>query len=248
MTRLNGRDVSLEELGTLVANSEFAFDMLRHEFANSYDEFVETLYDNIDKAIGKLEQNPQFYEEAEEDKITHEIANMLSMAGYDARQGETNGGNIDLTVKGYKSAWSWIGEAKIYKTIDNLREGFLQLSTRYRTASPVHAKAGILAYIKRKDAAGCLKVWLDEISTMGLDEFSVAQCGRRGALSFYTTHKHEASGLPIQVRHSAISLYHLPKDRSALAAQKYQAAHAAESAAQATAPLPATAPAKGVGA
>ena len=56
---------------------------------------------------------------------------------------------------------------------------------------------------------------------------------RRGALSFYTTHKHEASGLPIQVRHSAISLYHLPKDRNGLAAQKYQDAHAAEAVAKA---------------
>lgn len=238
MTRLNGRDVSLEELGALVATSEFAFDMLRHEFSESYDEFVETLYDNIDRVIGKLEQNPQFYTLAEEDKITHEIANMLSMAGYDARQGETNGGNIDLTVKGYKSAWSWVGEAKIYKTIDNMREGFLQLATRYRNASPVNARAGILAYTKRADAAGCLKAWHEEISKMGLEGFSVAECPRRGPLAFYTTHKHEASGLPIHIRHAAVCLYHLPKDASGLQAQKYQQAHAAEAAAKAEGKAP----------
>lgn len=230
MTLFNGKDVSLEELGILVTHSEYAFDMLRHEFSQTYEDFVESLYDNIDKAIGKLEENPQFYEKVGEDKITHEIANMLSMAGYDARQGETSGGNVDLTVRGYKSAWSWIGEAKIYKTIDDLREGFLQLSTRYRNASPVHAKAGILAYTKRADAAACLRTWLEEISKMGLPDFSVAECARRGALAFYTTHKHEASGLPIHVRHTAICLYHLPKDGSGRNAQKYQAAHSAEAA------------------
>jgi hypothetical protein len=233
MTLFNGKDVSLEELGALVANSEFAFDMLRHEFSQSYDDFIEALYDNIDKVIGKLEENPQFYEKVGEDKITHEIANMLSMAGYDACQGETSGGNVDLTVKGYKSAWSWVGEAKIYKTIDDLREGFLQLSTRYRNASPVHAKAGILAYTKRADAAACLKAWLEEICQMGLADFSVGECTRRGALAFYTTHKHEASGLPIHVRHSAVCLYHLPKDESGRNAQKYQEAHAAEAASKA---------------
>jgi hypothetical protein len=232
MTLFNGKDISLEELGIMVSRSEFAFDMLRHEFSESYDEFVETLYDNIDKAIGKLEQNPQFYDAVGEDKITHEIANMLSMAGYDARQGETSGGNVDLTVQGYKSAWSWVGEAKIYKTIVDLQQGFLQLATRYRNASPVHAKAGILAYTKRADAAGLLKEWLEEISKMGLPDFSVEVCKRRGGLAFYSSHKHEASGLPIQVRHTAISLYHLPKDKSGLNAQKYQAAHAAEVAAK----------------
>lgn len=230
MIDFHGEKISLLELGAMVARSEFAFDMLKKEYSTSYEDFVDSVYESIDKVFAKLEENPQhhFPEDVGEDKITNDIANMLVFAGFDARQGQTQGGNIDLTVKGKKSTWSWIGEAKIFKDINSLREGFLQLSTRYRNASPLKTQAGILAYVKRKNAVGCLAEWQTEISNIGLEEFSTAPCRRRGPLAFYTVHKHEASGLPIKVRHIAISLYHLPKDKSGLTAKKYQKAHAAE--------------------
>lgn len=230
MIEFNGEKISLTDLGAMVARSEYAFDMLKKEYSTSYEDFVESVYDNIDKAFGKLEENPQHHspEEVGEDKITNSIADMLVMAGFDARQGQTQGGNIDLTVKGKKSGWSWIGEAKIFRDTNALREGFLQLSTRYRNASPLKAQAGILAYTKRKNAAGCLAEWQAEVANMGLDGFSISPCSRRGQLAFYTIHNHEASGLPIRVRHTAIVLYHLPKDKSGLSAQKYHDAHVAE--------------------
>lgn len=228
----HGREISLAELGAMAATSEFAINIIKKEWVSSYEEFVESVYDSIDKAFALLEKSPQSYfdDAIGEDKITEELANMLVMAGFDARQGQTQGGNVDLTVMGKKTTWSWIGEAKIFSTNTSLKEGLLQLTTRYRNASPLHAQAGILAYVKRANAVGCLQEWRTEVEGMVLPDLSLSECNRRGPLAFFTTHKHEATGLPIKIRHTAISLYHLPKDKSGRGAKKFAAAHSMEAA------------------
>lgn len=221
MTQSHKMEFSLNEIESLLKNSSHAQNFLRKEFVSSYEEFVEILYDDMDLIIVNLESNPQFYSKDEEDRITHDIVTMLKMRNYAASQGTTSGGNVDLTVSGSNPAWSWIGEAKIFKSVTDLREGFLQLTTRYRTASPNYACAGILAYTKRINAAGCLHDWEEAIRGMELEDLEFSECTRRGKLAFYTTHKHEATGLPIKIRHNAISLHHLPKDKSGRTAAKH---------------------------
>jgi hypothetical protein len=181
------------------------------------------LYDELDLVIIELETNPQFYYDDSEDDITHHVVSMLKMRNYLASQGTASGGSVDITVSAHDPSWTWIGEAKIYKTIDNLREGFLQLTTRYRNANPNFAARGLLAYTKREDPAGLLKDWEDEVTKQNLGGFTLDNCTRRGKLAFYTTHIDKSSGLPVKIRHCAICLYHLPEDKSGRTAQKYKA-------------------------
>lgn len=219
---VNKKNFSLADVEALISRTPNAQNLLRKELASSYDEFVEILYDELDIVIATLEANPQFYYSDDEDTITHHIISMLKMRNYAATQGTTTGGNVDVTVQGPEPLWTWIGEAKIYKTLDSLREGFLQLTTRYRNASPIHASRGILAYTKRLDVATHFKSWSDEVMAMGLDNFVRNECIKRGNLAFFTTHKDKSSGLPVTIRHNAVCLYHLPEDRSGRTAAKYK--------------------------
>jgi hypothetical protein len=148
---------------------------------------------------------------------------MLKMRNYSATQGTTNGGNVDITVKGHNPLWSWIGEAKIYASLKNLQEGFLQLTTRYRNASPIFASRGMLAYTKRPDPTAHLKEWDDEVAGQKLPDYSRADCTKRPGMAFLTTHKDASSGQPVKIRHNVIALHHLPEDRSGRTAKKYKA-------------------------
>jgi hypothetical protein len=213
---------SLDAIEALLARSQYAQNMVRKELVNDYKDFIEVLYDELDLILTKLETNPQFYYSDDEDKITHSIVTMLQMRNYAATQGTTSGGNVDITVIGPNPQWSWIAEAKIYNSLTALREGFLQLTTRYRNANPIFADRALLAYTKRDDAAGHLKNWDDEVQNLGLINYSRSNCNRRGSLAFYTSHKDKSTSQTITIRHTAICLYHLPEDKSGRNAKKYK--------------------------
>ncbi|RFP23898.1 hypothetical protein [Duganella sp. BJB476] len=216
------KDFSIDQIEALIAGNPNTRNFLRKELVTTYDEFVDVLYDEMDIVISTLEENPQHYYDDNEDKITHSIVSMLKMRNYSATQGTTNGGNVDITVKCNNPLWSWIGEAKIYKTLDNLQEGFLQLTTRYRNASPTFASRGMLAYTKRSDAATHLKEWDEHVAAQKLPEFTRTDCTKRPGMAFLTTHKDNASGQPVKIRHNVIALYHLPEDKSGRTAAKYK--------------------------
>lgn len=220
--KIGHHEISLDELESLIKNNPLASNLVKKALATSYEDFVELLYDDLDIVINELEANPQHYFDDEEDKITHVIVSMLRMRNHKASQGTTSGGNVDITVDGPQQGWNWIGEAKIYKSLTDLNEGFLQLTTRYRNASPNHSMRGIVAYTKRPKAAELLADWHAELVEKKLDGFASSACVRRGALAFHTTHKDHSTGLPVAIRHIAVCLHHLPKDKSGRSAAKYK--------------------------
>lgn len=217
------QNFSLKDIEQLVATNPYAQNMIRREFAPSYMEFINVLYDDLDMAISELELQPQLHIGDLEDKLSSKIISQLKMVGYNASLGSTGGGNKDLTVLGKKPSWSWIGEAKIYKCVTNLRDGFLQLSTRYRSVDSTKSCAGILAYTFRPYASELLvNDWKNELSNLNLRGFMTYPCMRRERMAFFSVHDHVASGLPFEVRHMAISLYFDPRDKSGLTAKKYR--------------------------
>ncbi|WP_128140948.1 hypothetical protein [Janthinobacterium lividum] len=58
MMEFHGREISLAELGAMAATSEFAINIIKKEWVSSYEEFVESVYDSIDKAFALLEKVP----------------------------------------------------------------------------------------------------------------------------------------------------------------------------------------------
>lgn len=216
------KNISLADVQALICGNVLSSNFIRRTLVETYDDFVDVLYDDMDIVISTLEENPQHYFEDEEDKITHSIVSMLKMRGYCATQGTTAGGNVDITVSGPKPLWSWIGEAKIYSSLTSLDEGLLQLTTRYRNISPLFASRGILAYTKRRDPTALLKEWDDHVQTKDLVGLVRIECEKRPGLAFITVHKDDASGQLVRIRHNSIALYHLPEDRSGRNAAKYK--------------------------
>ena len=216
------QNFSIRELELLAVSNPNCSNMFKRLFVSTYKEFVDVLYDDLDRAIRELESNPQLHREDSEDELSGQIISLLKMVGYIASNGTTGGGNKDLTVLGKDSSWSWIGEAKIYRSITDLREGFLQLSTRYRNNDPTNACAGLLAYIFRENPTVLMSEWKAHIESMNLSGFKSSPCTRRGSLAFLTVQNHQATGLQLEVRHLGVCLYFMPQDKSGRNAKKYQ--------------------------
>lgn len=209
-------NISIQEIEVLAKHDKFLSLMLDRIFATTFESFVKTLYEDLDIAIAELELNPQLMQGDYEDKLSAFLISLLKRAGYNASLGSTGGGNKDLTVIGRDPSWSWIGEAKKYHSITNLHEAFLQLATRYRNVNPTKPCGGILAYIFRPDAKGLMAEWREKLpyTKTVLNELTTYPCKKKPKLAFFSRHNHVASGLPFEVRHIGIVLYHNPEDRS----------------------------------
>ena len=221
-------NLSLKEFYALVEHNPVTRNMVRRQFVKTYDEFIDVFYEMLDYAIARLEENAQHHQGDSEDALTVKLTNLLQMAGFSATHGTTGGGNKDLTVSWLNPDWSWIGEAKKYKSLTDVKEGFLQLTTRYRNANPLYTRGGLIAYTFRPKAATLLKEWMDEAAKVAnetnvkLDSFRVDECARRPKLAYNSYHDHVASGLECEIRHLVVALYHLPEDRSGRTAKKYR--------------------------
>ncbi|RAS31922.1 hypothetical protein [Paraburkholderia bryophila] len=221
-------NVSFEDFMLMVKDNPVHRNMVRQHLVKTYDEFIEIFSEILDYAITRLEENPQHHQNDNEDALTEKLVTSLKMAGYDATHGTAGGGSKDLTVKWKNPQWTWIGEAKKYKSLNDVREGFLQLTTRYRTANPLYTRGALIAYTFRPKAAALLKEWMDEAANVAkdknvlLDNFRVEDCSLRPQLAYNSFHDHVATGLPCQIRHIAVALYHLPKDKSGRSAKKYK--------------------------
>ncbi|WP_186057332.1 hypothetical protein [Burkholderia gladioli] len=222
-------NISLKDFLLLVKGNPIHENMVRQHFVETYDDFIDILNQSLDLAINALEENPQHHQTDNEDALTEKLITSLKMAGYDATHGTAGGGSKDLTVKWKNPQWTWIGEAKKFKTLNDVREGFLQLTTRYRTSNPLYTRGALIAYTFRPKASLLLKEWMNEAvvvaadASVQLDNFRVENCSRRPLLAYNSSHDHVATGLPCQIRHIAVALYHLPQDKSGRTAKKYKA-------------------------
>lgn len=215
------QDYSLHEIEQLAVNNPVCRDMFQRLLASSYQDFVEVLYADLDLAVNRLEGNPQLYQNDSEDELTGHIIGILQTLGYAASHGTTGGGSKDITVNGKNPSWVWIGEAKIYKSSNDLHEGYLQLSTRYRHPDPTKSCGGLLAYIKRPNAATLMDKWKVEFMKLPLPNLNSRECPKRSKLAFFSIHDHESSGLPFEVRHLAVCLHFYPRDKSGRKAKRY---------------------------
>lgn len=221
-------NVSLNDFYALVQHNPVLKNMVRQQYVATYEEFVELLYETLDCAISQLQENPQHHQSDDEDALTDKIISLLRMAGYSATHGTSGGGSKDLTVRWRNPQWSWIGEAKKYRSLADVREGFLQLTTRYRNADPLYTQGGLLAYTYRPNAAKLLSEWMSEAANVAettevkLENFRVEDCLTRPKLAYTSYHDHVASGLQCKIRHIAVVLYHHPEDKSARKSKKHR--------------------------
>lgn len=175
----------------------------------TYEEFIAQLYDDIDESIYALQATRELRQKDTEDRISLDILVGLNRQGYQATHDSKTGGHVDLSVR--LGAHSWIGEAK---KDGNFQEGYLQLTSRYVQASGnyAHDQGGLLFYlVQSADALAKLNGWRAKLTN---DGNTCLDCAKN-KLAFYSTHKLEGSGTDFKIRSMAVSLYHLPLDKSA---------------------------------
>ncbi len=187
--------------------------------ADTYDEFIDELYKDIDNIVFSKEENPELYEQDTEDRITIDIKNTLRILGYDASHEAKVGGHADLLVR--KNKFLWIGEAKIHRSYDYLWQGFQQLTTRYSTGDCNQKDGGLLIYIRNENAKNVMDSWQLHLSSKELPDYSSNPCLKR-KLAFFSSHKHQRTGEPFRVKHIGMTLYFNPKDKSAIKHRRKQ--------------------------
>jgi hypothetical protein len=185
-------------------------DFYRRYNPESYDEFIENLYIDIDKIIKLIEEDPKVRKDDGEDRLTVEIRGMLLSRGYMASHDEMIGGHADLVVR--KKDYIWIGEAKKHSNYEWLLKGFNQLTTRYTTGDTNQNNGGLLIYIFGKNASRVMSKWQEFLTMQSLPDYSWGLCNKR-ELAFFSKHTHDKSGLSFRVRHMPILLYFSPQDR-----------------------------------
>ncbi|WP_439465045.1 hypothetical protein [Roseateles sp. NT4] len=195
--------------------------MLERINASNYPQFVDTLHRDIDELVQRMEQNPHRFENQSEDDISYFIGSNLESMGYLATFGEQHGGSVDITIRSTTKKWFWTSEAKVYRKLDDMREGFLQFTTRYSPFDWQDARGGAFIYVKAGDANDKITTWRDYLKDNPPPELTLANCPTRPSFSFYSSHKHQNSGLPMSVRHIGIVLNVAPKDKSARGAAKH---------------------------
>lgn len=117
--------------------------------------FVDRLYKELDTVIRDLEESSSVRQQDEEDRITVDIVAQLRRAGYDASHDTYTKGHVDIRVA--QDSFVWLGEGKIHRDYDWLFKGMNQLLGRYTTGR--EEGAGILIYIKGKNAKAVLEEW-----------------------------------------------------------------------------------------
>lgn len=182
------------------------------------DNFIETFYQDLDKIIYYIQENPELRKNDQEDRLTIDIVGQLRSLGYKAEHDIKIGGHVDITVR--KDNFIWLGEAKIYNNNNNyLWEGFQQLTTRYSTGDNNQNQGGLLIYIFEEDAKSVMESWQGYLQDKNLSDYTCKPDKMRN-LSFVSSHRHERSGQPFYVRHIPILLHFDPKDKSGRSRKK----------------------------
>ncbi|ANJ93398.1 hypothetical protein [Serratia plymuthica] len=204
--------VSISQLKFLAKGDKTTSLFLEQLLCTSYDEFLNTLYKNLEECIEWMEEDPKVRLKDGEDRLTTDIIGFFRARGYQAGHDELIGGHTDLVIR--KEGYMWLGEAKIHSSYDYLKQGFEQLCSRYSSGTNNNKNGGLLIYIRNNDAASVITEWTQRLNDAALENYSYSPCGKRQGLSFYSTHKHARSGLPYRVRHLGIVLGFDPQDKN----------------------------------
>jgi HEAT repeat protein len=176
------------------------------------DNSIKNFYEDLDKVISQIQENPELRQSDKEDRLTIDIVNQLRILGYEASHDSKIGGHVDIVVR--KSDFLWLGEAKKYNDNNSLWQGFRQLTTRYSIGDSNQENGGLLIYIFDEDASLIMEKWQNYLLEKRLPNYSFRPCKMR-RLAFISTHRHERSGQAFHVRHIPVMLHFAPKDKSA---------------------------------
>ena len=131
--------------------------------AQTYSDFIETLYVQLEAFMRDLERDRNYYQDASENLLNSSVARHFRALGYIADFDKNNGGHADITVQ--FADYEWIGEGKIVRSVDNsyLTKGYEQLIYRYGLGKPKANQAAVLIYSFGPDTPKVLGKWAEHL-------------------------------------------------------------------------------------
>lgn len=202
---------SLRETLENYENDELLEQLIRLS-PRSYDEFINTLYSDLDFVIGLIEADAKDYHDASEDELNRQIVRLLTARFYHASHDHDEGGHVDVRVASRNGKYSWLAEAKLDKGPAYLKSGMHQLTERYARGTPNHNAGGFLIYIQKAGCADRFATWKDEFKTHTADfeDLSIEDCPNRSGLAFFSEFvlPRMGKGVPkYKVRHVGVSAF-----------------------------------------
>ncbi|WP_339091642.1 hypothetical protein [Variovorax paradoxus] len=218
--------LTVERLQFLIEEDIYIQGLLERRLARTYSEFLARLRADIALAVQELALNPQLFLNESEDATTARLLLVLKGMGYTADHNNAGGGNIDVTVRQIRRGFRWIAEAKKFDDIGSMRDGFVQLSTRYVPGDDNEGSCygGMIGYLRRPNAAECMNDWRSHFAEIEqATNAAVEDCELLGPFGFNSSHTHKESGLPLKLWHVCVRLFHGPEDKSAKRSKKHAA-------------------------
>jgi hypothetical protein len=132
--------------------------------AQTYSDFIDTVYVELETFMRDLEQDRNYLQEASEDLLNSSVARHFRALGYTADFDKNKGGHADITVQ--FADYEWIGEGKIVRSVNNsyLTKGYEQLIYRYGLGKPKANQVAVLIYSFGPDTPKVLGKWAEHLS------------------------------------------------------------------------------------
>ena len=202
-------------------------DLLATE--GEYEDFVEEIYKDIDEITTDILTAVEYYRDLGEVQISHNIWMNLKRKWPTVQKDSDNNGNADISIT--LGSFVWIAEAKIWGGPNKygnsyLYGGYTQLTERY-SKGQVGATAGaMLIFIKpnntKQTEPKVMASWQSYLQEkLGDTLTSVNPCTLKKSC-IKSIQPHTGTEYSYQVRHIPITLLHIPRDKSAKDAKKYQ--------------------------
>lgn len=177
---------------------------------DSYGDFIELLYRDIDDIVFDLTKNPELRRKDSEDRLTIELVCLLRRLQYNASHDAKIGGHTDISIE--KSQYLWIGEAKIFSgSYDWLLKGFHQLTTRYSIGNLQQNHGALIIYIQSHNSIQVMQKWKRKLQEKE-PNIKIEECSLNQEC-FVSISKHPRSGANFYVRHIPVSLLFDPQDK-----------------------------------
>lgn len=192
--------------------------VLKHTCPQSYEEFIDTLYSDLDALIGSLESDAKDFAKAGEDVLNREIVRLLNARYYHASHDNDEGGHVDIHVRSPTKGFSWLGEAKLDNGPAYILSGLNQLVSRYARGTPGNNAGGLLVYFQKDRCSDRFQEWRTALEQEHKDSFEgleVTDCSRRPGMAFeskFVLQRIGSAAPKYQVRHIAVSLFRQAKD------------------------------------
>lgn len=202
---------TLDEVYALIATNDPDRIRVKMALATSHADRLSAVENAVDWVGREFAKTKQLRYNQSEDQLSIDFVLAMKAMGFEASHDTQYGGHCDVVVEA-RDGFLWIAECKIHTGYDWLFKGFDQLDTRYSTGIEGQDAGEIIIYCQNRRMDEMMAEWGARLEK----ERGVTVTWTDGnKLMFRSMHKHEATGMDFNIRHTGVSIYFNPKDKAA---------------------------------